>query len=399
MPASSNCIRSIQVPELIDGLDQLEIGCALFDQGERLFLCNQTFERHHDHQENLSTEVELLTDVEQQDLPKNITDNNRKINCQHVDLGYGNRMVVCLNVGDSPSSSSNPFQDNDVSEINMGRAGETRRQKIETERLAALGKLTAGVAHEIKNPLNFINNFAHLSVDLMDEMIEALTPVLGQLDQATKEEIDELLGLVKQNCVKINQHGRRAEAIIRSMLSHAHQGDDNTQSACLNALVQEAIGLAKKDYDLTATHSPVSIIASLDPDVGNIECFPADLMRALLNVIGNGAQAALAHHAEIGPELKITTKSQGNAINVTIRDNGIGMEKHVLDQALTPFFTTKPPGEGTGLGLSLCHDVICRQHRGDLSIVSEPEIFTEVTLTLFRELPERRRGGRRRDDD
>lgn len=398
MPASSECIRSVQIAELIDGLDQLEIGCALFDQGERLLLCNQTFEGHRDHQENLGTKATPFTGFEQLNLHQNITDNRRKINWRHVDLDHGCMMVISFDAGDPPGAKATLPHTGDNLEDGLCCSDETQGKKSETERLAALGKLTAGVAHEIKNPLNFINNFAQLSLELMDEAAEALAPALTHLDSETKEEIDELLDLVKQNCSKINQHGRRAETIIRTMLLHAHQGDENTQSAPLNAIILETINLARKDFDVTARHRPVSIISSLDPDVGNIECFPEDLMRALLNLVANGIQAARGHSAQNSPELNIVTRSLDDAIEIIIRDNGIGMERHVLDQALTPFFTTKPPGEGTGLGLSLCHDVICRQHRGEMAMASEPETFTEVALTLFRKLPERRHKGRRHDD-
>ncbi len=271
-------------------------------------------------------------------------------------------------------------------------------QSSEAERLAALGQLTAGVAHEIKNPLNFINNFAHVSLDLVDEATEAIAPALDKLDEQIRAEVEELLGLVKQNFVKINQHGRRAESIIQTMLVHARRGPDNTQSAPLNALIEEAIKLARQDLDLAASHCSVTISHHLDPSIEQIECFPEDLLRSLLNFIVNSIHATMAHDEQPAPEVRITTQSLDDKVQITIRDNGIGMEKEILDKAMTPFFTTKPPGQGTGLGLSLSHDVICRQHRGTMAITSEPKNFTEIVLTLFQTLPERRRGGRRRDD-
>ncbi len=269
----------------------------------------------------------------------------------------------------------------------------------EAERLAALGQLTAGVAHEIKNPLNFINNFADLSGDLVEEIRELFAPALDRVESEARTEIEELLSLVQQNCIKINRHGRRAEAIIKTMLLHARRGVDNTQSASLNGLIEEAITLVGEDLAPAAPEPAVTITPCLDPEVGNIECFPEDLLRALLNFITNGVYAARQHDGPAPPAVTITTRSMGDRVQVTIRDNGIGMKQDVLDQAMTPFFTTKPPGEGTGLGLSLSHDVICRQHRGQMNMTSEPRSFTEVELTLFRALPERRRGDRRRGDD
>lgn len=268
----------------------------------------------------------------------------------------------------------------------------------DAERLAALGELTAGVAHEIKNPLNFINNFAHVSLDLMDEVIEALAPAMVHLDTRTKAEVGDLLSLVRQNFIKINQHGRRADSIVRTMLMHAHQHPDKTQTAPLNALVEEAITLARQDLQFEPSGRPVTITTTLCPDVGSIECFPEDLLRALINLLNNGIDAAQRNEEQAVPALDVSTESIDGKVKITIKDNGIGMPDNVLDQALIPFFTTKPPGEGTGLGLSLSHDVISRQHRGQLGIVSEPGQFTKVTVTLCEQLPERRNGGRRHDD-
>ncbi|MGH1479968.1 MAG: sensor histidine kinase [Geminicoccales bacterium] len=280
----------------------------------------------------------------------------------------------------------------------MSNLAAPQHQASDAERLAALGKLTAGVAHEIKNPLNFVNNFSRLSLDLMDEALEALSPALSVLDQDRKAEVDELFELVRQNLIKINQHGRRANSIVRTMLMHARRGADNTQAASLNDLVMEVIGLVKHDLELLSSDQLVPFKLDLSPDIDAIECFPEDLIRALSNLVTNAVHATQSHDGQEDPEVTIATKAIDDRIQVTIRDNGIGMAGDVLDQALTPFFTTKPPGEGTGLGLSLAHDVIIRQHRGEFTLVSEPDQFTSVTITLFKKLPERRSGGRRSDD-
>ena len=268
----------------------------------------------------------------------------------------------------------------------------------ERERLAALGEMTAGVAHEIKNPLNFIVNFADVSLDLMDQAVSALAPALDRLDKETRTEVNDLLGLVRQNCVKINQHGRRADSIVKTMLMHARPCADRTQTASLNALAEEALNLARQDLKLGSSDRPVMLSSSLSPDVGAIECFPEDLLRALINLIGNAIDAAQRHEGQAAPVVHVTTRVIGDQVELRIEDNGVGMPKTILDQAMTPFFTTKPPGEGTGLGLSLSHDVISRQHRGQMTIESEPGAFTLAKVTLHRHLPERRTKGRRRDD-
>jgi len=286
----------------------------------------------------------------------------------------------------------------EITRTEMRDLAKKPREPDDAERLAALGELTAGVAHEIKNPLNFINNFAHVSLDLMDEAMEALTPAMVHLDAKTEAEISDLLSLVRQNFVKINQHGRRADSIVRTMLMHARQRPDKTQIAPLNALVEEAIALARQDFQFEPSGRPVKVTSSLCPSIDTIECFPEDLVRALINLVGNGIDAAQRNEEQAVPVLKVATEAMDDKVEITIEDNGIGMPDNVLDQAFTPFFTTKPPGEGTGLGLSLSHDVISRQHRGQIAIVSEPGKFTRVTVTLFEHLPERRNGGRRRDD-
>lgn len=271
-------------------------------------------------------------------------------------------------------------------------------QEGEAERLAAFGKLTAGIAHEIRNPLNFVVNFSHLSLDLMDELGAALAPATTSLDTKARAEIEELFGLVQENLTRINQHGRRANTIVKTMLLHARHGQDNTRTAALNGLVSEAIDLARQDLDLLGSDRRVDFIASLSPDAGYIECFPEDLVRALFNLIINAAQAAYENRDQSRPAVDIAITALDDRVEIAIQDNGSGMEDEVLHQALTPFFTTKPPGEGTGLGLSLSHDVISRQHRGELAIASASGIGTRVTVTLFKNLPERRLGGRRRDD-
>lgn len=400
MSLSRDCNRDTRDPKFLSSLDQFDIGCGLFDKEQQLFFCNETFKKHGDYPAHQHTQGTSFAEIEplNQRQSGESGQSARLINRRCADLDDGSRMVISQDVTDQQTCAQDLLLANDARQSALNDLVDTQLQLGDAERLAALGELTAGVAHEIKNPLNFINNFSHVSLDLLDEIVETITPAIDVLDQEARDDVEELLGLVRQNFIKINQHGRRADSIIRTMLMHARRGPGETQTAPLNHVIEEVISLARQDLDLIPQDRPVNIMSSFSPDVGMIECFPEDLVRALLNLVANGIDATRQHDRQARPEVAITTRSVDDRIEISIRDNGAGMPDDVLDQALVPFFTTKPPGEGTGLGLSLTHDIICRQHRGNMSIASEPGMFTEINVTLFKNLPERRSGGRRRDD-
>ncbi|MBH5400527.1 GAF domain-containing protein [Bradyrhizobium sp. CNPSo 4010] len=258
---------------------------------------------------------------------------------------------------------------------------------VQTEKLASLGQLTAGIAHEIKNPLNFVNNFAALSAELTEELNEALKP--AELVDEIRTEVDELTALLKSNLEKVMQHGKRADSIVKNMLLHSREGPGERRLADINALVQESLNLAyhgaraeKSDFNITLTQD-------LDPDVGEIEVYPQEITRALLNVISNGFYAATRRKSEAGdetfePVLSATTNNLDDKVEIRIRDNGTGIPVEVKEKMFNPFFTTKPAGEGTGLGLSMTHDIIVKQHGGTLDVESELGVFTEFIITLPR---------------
>lgn len=396
MPTSGDCAHRCEDRELLSSLNQLDIGCAFFDEEQRLLFYNEKFGEHGAYPRHLCSEGVSFVELEQLDRTQGAT--MRQIERRYTNLGDGGQVAISVDVTDYQTCKNDLSLAKDAWETALRDLASTQRQLGDAERLAALGELTAGVAHEIKNPLNFINNFSHVSLDLLDEAVDILTPSIDALGQEARAEIDELLGLVRQNFVKINQHGRRADSIVRTMLMHARQGPDNTQTAPLNELVKEAVGLVQQDLELLSSNRSVHLNSSLSPDIGLIECFPEDLVRALFNLVGNAAHAAKQNGKQSQPAVEVATNIINDRIDITIHDNGIGMADDVLAQAMTPFFTTKPPGEGTGLGLSLAHDVISRQHRGQMAIISEQGAFTKVTVSLSRNLPERRAGGRRRDD-
>ena len=257
---------------------------------------------------------------------------------------------------------------------------------VQTEKLASLGQLTAGIAHEIKNPLNFVNNFSALSGELIDELNEVLTS--AALDDKTREEIDELTHMLKGNLEKVVQHGKRADSIVKNMLLHSREGSGEHRPADINAIVEESLNLAYHGARAEKSGFNITLKRELDPAAGMIDLYPQEITRVFLNLISNGFYAATkrkeAGEAGFEPTLSATTKSLGNKVEIRIRDNGTGIPREVKEKMFNPFFTTKPAGEGTGLGLSMSHDIIVKQHGGKIDVVTEPGSFTEFIITLPR---------------
>jgi len=258
---------------------------------------------------------------------------------------------------------------------------------VQTEKLASLGQLTAGIAHEIKNPLNFVNNFAALSAELTDELNDVLKP--AAISEKIRNEVDELTGLLKDNLGKVVQHGKRADSIVKNMLLHSREGSGEHRSADINALVEECLNLAYHGARAEKSGFSITFKRDLDPDAGAAEVYPQEVTRALLNLISNGFYAATKRKSEADdetfePALSATTRSLGNRVEIRIRDNGAGIPPEVREKIFNPFFTTKPPGEGTGLGLSMSHDIIVKQHGGSINVETERGVFTEFIITLPR---------------
>jgi GAF domain-containing protein len=258
---------------------------------------------------------------------------------------------------------------------------------VQTEKLASLGQLTAGIAHEIKNPLNFVNNFSALSAELTDELNEVLKPVA--MDGKVRGEVDELTGLLKDNLEKVVQHGKRADSIVKNMLLHSREGSREHQPADINALLDESLNLAYHGARAEKGEFNITVQRDFDTDAGTIELFPQEITRAFLNLITNGIYAATRRKTEdkepgFRPTLWATTKNLGTTVEIRIRDNGTGIPAEVQEKMFNPFFTTKPAGEGTGLGLSMTHDIVVKQHGGIIDVVTEPGQFTEFTIVLPR---------------
>jgi signal transduction histidine kinase len=263
----------------------------------------------------------------------------------------------------------------------------TQDRLVQTQKLASLGQLTAGIAHEIKNPLNFVTNFSGVSAELIDELQENLGKV--KADASTLAEITELTNTLRDNLGKVVQHGKRADAIVKNMLLHSREGSGEHRPVDINALVEESLNLAYHGARAENQGFTINMERSLDPAAGEVDVFPQEITRALLNLISNGFYAATKRKEPdksdgYEPSLMASTKNLGDRVEIKIRDNGTGVPPDVKEKMFNPFFTTKPAGEGTGLGLSITHDIIVKQHSGSIEVETQPGEFTEVRIVLPR---------------
>jgi signal transduction histidine kinase len=277
----------------------------------------------------------------------------------------------------------------DTAETALGELKAAQANLIHAEKMASLGQLTAGIAHEIKNPLNFVNNFAGLSVELLDELRAAAAPGIAALDDDTRAEIDETVGMLTGNLEKIAEHGRRADGIVKSMLLHSRGGSGDRQATDINGLVDEALNLAYHGARAQDQNFNITMERELDRSLAPIEVVPQDVTRVFLNLFGNGFYATSkrcnkAIEPNFKPSLKVTTRDLGEAVEIRVRDNGTGIPPELRDKLFQPFFTTKPTGEGTGLGLSISYDIITQQHGGTIEVDSMFGEFTEFTIRLPR---------------
>jgi len=253
--------------------------------------------------------------------------------------------------------------------------------------MASLGQLTAGIAHEIKNPLNFVNNFSALSIELIDELRGVLAP--EPLGETARPEIDDLTALLKGNLEKVVQHGQRADGIVRSMLEHSRGSSAERHLVGLNALIDEALNLAYHGARARDQTFNITVERDFDEGVPPIEVNPQDMTRVFLNIFSNGFDATTRRASNGGkagfvPMLEITTRDAGEAVEIRVRDNGTGIPSDIRDKLFQPFLTTKPTGEGTGLGLSITYDIVTKQHGGSIAVDSVVGEYSEFTIRLPR---------------
>ena len=262
----------------------------------------------------------------------------------------------------------------------------TQEQLIMQEKLASLGSLTAGIAHEIKNPLNFVNNFAALSTDLAKELHDEIKQQKDRLDPKNAQAIEELLTDLEQNVQKINEHGKRADSIVKGMLLHSRGKTGEKELTDINALLAEYVNLAYHGMRAQDRTFNVKIETSFDSTIGLVNIVPQNISRAFLNIVNNGCYAANEKRKIQGdsfsPTLQVSTKNLGEKVEIRIRDNGTGIPKNILEKIFNPFFTTKPTGVGTGLGLSLTYDIVVREHNGEIKVDTKEGEFAEFIITI-----------------
>ena len=303
----------------------------------------------------------------------------------------GGLVAIYTDITDAKQREAELQAARDRAEAALAELQLAKDRLVHSEKLASLGQLTAGIAHEIKNPLNFVNNFAGLSVDLLDDLKQAVAPALAQLDDGRRTELDETIELLTGNLAKIGEHGKRADGIVKSMLAHSRGGAGDVQSTDINQLIDEALNLAYHGARAQDKEFNITLERDFDLAAQPIDVVPQEVTRVFLNLFGNGFYAAskrrTAGDAGFQPLLRVSTLDQGEAVQIKVRDNGTGIPPEARAKLFQPFFTTKPTGEGTGLGLSISYDIVTQQHRGTIEVESEVGAFTEFTVRL----PRRRR--------
>jgi PAS domain S-box-containing protein len=311
----------------------------------------------------------------------------RIIQIRALPLPDGGRMLTYFDITDMKRSEERARTARDAAEAALTDLQNAQDRLVQTEKLASLGQLTAGIAHEIKNPLNFVNNFSAVSVELIDELREVLGS--AHLDSKLRAEISEIADTLQSNLNKVVQHGNRADAIVKNMLLHSRQGSGEHGSVDINAVVEESLNLAYHGARAEKQCFTITLERFFDPTAGEVDLFPQEITRALLNLISNGFYAVTTRKSDPNggnyePTLAAATRNLGDSVEIRIRDNGTGIPPEVREKMFNPFFTTKPAGEGTGLGLSISHDIIVKQHGGSIEVDTQPGEFTEFRIVLPR---------------
>jgi PAS domain S-box-containing protein len=311
------------------------------------------------------------------------------IEVRHNPMPDGGVVLIYSDITERKRSEAEIHAARDAAEAAYRDLKAAQASLIQAEKMASLGQLTAGIAHEIKNPLNFVNNFAGLSVELLDELKETAAPGFAALGDEKRAEIDETIAMLTGNLEKIAEHGRRADGIVKSMLEHSRGSSGERRSVDLNGLIDEALNLAYHGARAQDASFNVTLERDFADPIAPIELVPQDITRVCLNLFGNGFYAATKRQKQgsdpkFKPTLKVSTRDLGDTVEINIRDNGVGIPPEIKDKLFQPFFTTKPTGEGTGLGLSISYDIVTQQHGGTITVDSRVGEFTEFTIRLPR---------------
>nr|WP_162798312.1 PAS-domain containing protein [Sulfitobacter sp. SK011] len=305
------------------------------------------------------------------------------VSYQCIALPDGGRMLTYFDITDLKNREAEISNARDAAEAALEDLKNAQQRLVQAEKMASLGQLTAGIAHEIKNPLNFVNNFSKLSAEMIEELAEILEDPMAALKQEERENAEDLFATVRENLLKIDQHGKRADSIVKNMLLHSREGSNEMQIVDLNALTKEGVNLAYHGARAADQGFNVDLVVELSDDVGGIECLPQDLQRVILNLCSNGMYEAAKQAASGGDaaRLNVSTTTNDNRYLIKVTDNGGGIPCEMQDKIFNPFFTTKPSGEGTGLGLSISFDII-KQHGGELSFETRPGNGTTFIVAL-----------------
>jgi signal transduction histidine kinase/putative methionine-R-sulfoxide reductase with GAF domain/DNA-binding FrmR family transcriptional regulator len=338
---------------------------------------------------NVEIDVEIQRLVESTRQPwknERTRPDGRVIEVRHNPVPGGGFVLIYADITERKRAEEELRVARDAAEATLRDLRTAQDRLVQTEKLASLGQLTAGIAHEIKNPLNFVNNFSAVSVELIDELRDALSS--AHLDSKLRAEINEIADMLQGNLDKVVQHGKRADSIVKNMLSHSRQGSGEHRPVDINTIVEESLNLAYHGARAEKQGFNIILEQSYDPSAGEVDVFPQEITRVLLNLISNGFYAATKRKETSGgdhePILAAATTNLGDCVEIRIRDNGTGIPPDIKEKIFNPFFTTKPAGEGTGLGLSLSHDIIVKQHAGAIEVDTQPGEYTEFKIILPR---------------